>query len=166
MTSHAAWRGLPPRSRRVWTRWLSIIYAPSSTGRVRRKACCEPFGGSLIQALQPSTISRPRLLLHGCQWAARALSTGGHPSDLLTGHKRDQRFDESGPTNRELDGWAEPGRPSGYLYYHSRRSALGATLVSRDNDFKSIDGLPIVAWRSSQVPLCKAYVRGDDDTLI
>jgi predicted nucleic acid-binding protein len=151
------------------------------------------------------------LLLHGCQWAARALSTGGQPSDLLTGHKRDQRFDESGPTNRELDGWAEPGRPSGYLYYHSRRSALrycplpagkrrteleetgrqflavfhcepvperagdlyaavklarqqrglsldendlwvaatalalGATLVSRDNDFKSIDGLPIVA---------------------
>src|ERR1039457_4928706 len=124
MTSHAAWRGLPPRSRRVWSRWLSIIYAPSSTGRVRLKACCEPFGGSLIQALQPSTISRPRLLLHGCQWAARVLSTGGHPSDLLTGHKRDQRFDESGPTNRELDGWAEPGRPSGYLYYHSRRSAL------------------------------------------
>jgi predicted nucleic acid-binding protein len=52
------------------------------------------------------------------------------------------------------------------LWVAATALALGATLVSRDNDFKSIDGLPIVAWRSPQVPLCKAYVRGDDDTLM
>ena len=124
MTSHVAWKGLLPRSRRAWSRWLSIVYAHCSTGRVRLKSCCEPFGGCPIQVLQPSMISRPRLLPHGCLCATRAPSTSGHRNDLLTGHKRDRRFDESGPTNRELDGWAEPWGSRGYLYDRSRRNTF------------------------------------------
>ena len=99
MTSHVAWRGLPPRNRRAWSRWLWRACAVSSKERVRLKSSCEPFGNYLIQALRLSMIWRPRLPPRGCQCATRA-PTSGHRRDLPPGHKRDQRFDEGRPGAR------------------------------------------------------------------
>src|ERR1017187_7510792 len=112
MTSHVAWRELPPRSRRAWSRWRWRVCAPSSTERARRKSYCEPFGSCLIQAPRPSMIWRPRLPPHGCRCAIRAPSTGGHRSDLPPRHERGQRFDEGSAANRELDGRTGPDRKS------------------------------------------------------
>src|ERR1039458_3070370 len=107
MTLHVAWKGLPPRNRRAWSRWRWRVCSLSSKERARPKPSCEPFGSYLIQAPRLSMILRPRLPPHGCQCATRAPSISGHRRDLPFGHKRGQRFDEGGPTNRALDGRAE-----------------------------------------------------------
>jgi hypothetical protein len=124
MTSHVAWRGLPPRSRRAWSRWRWRVCSLSSKERARLKPSCEPFGNYLIQALGLSMISMLRLPPHGCQCAIRAPSTGSQRRDLPSGYKRGQRFDEGRPTNRELDGRARPRGSRGYLYDHSRRNTF------------------------------------------
>ena len=81
-------------------------------------------GSCLIQVRRQSMILRPRLPLLVCPCATGATSTTGRRSDLFTGHKRDQRFDASGSTNRDLDGRVGLGRSRGYLCDRSRRDTL------------------------------------------
>jgi hypothetical protein len=120
MTSHVAWKGLPPRNRKAWSRWRWRVCVLYSKERARPKPSCEPLGSYVIQAPRLSMISMPRLPPHACQCATRAPSTSGPRRDLPPGHKRDQRFDEGGPTNRELDGRSRPRRSRGYLHDRKR----------------------------------------------
>lgn len=71
---------------------------------VRLTSYCGPFGNYLIQAPRLSTTLRPRLLPRGSRCATKAPSIGDHRGALPPGHKRDRRFDEGSPTNRDLDG--------------------------------------------------------------